>query len=147
MQQIRMIEYGSTEYDQMVQLRDELLRKPLGLHFTPAYLAQEINDILIGCFDDTGNITGCCILSPIDEETARLRQMAVRKDLQGSGVGRAILEYAETAALEHHFKVIMIHARKTAMPFYERFGYRLNGDEFLEVSIPHFEMRKELDKG
>jgi predicted GNAT family N-acyltransferase len=38
----------------------------------------------------------------------------------------------------------MMHARKTAVPFYERIGYQVAGEEFLEVGIPHYEMRKLL---
>jgi hypothetical protein len=38
----------------------------------------------------------------------------------------------------------MMHARKTAVGFYEKQGYEILGDEFLEVSVPHYEMRKKL---
>lgn len=146
---IRLIEYGSCDYREMVKLRDEILRKPLGLHFTEKYLQQEINDILIGCFE-TDNLQqenaliGCCILSPIADDLVQMRQMAVREDLQRSGIGRELMTFAEKEALKNGFSTLMMHARKTAVPFYERLGYELAGDEFLEVSIPHFEMRKKL---
>jgi predicted GNAT family N-acyltransferase len=132
----------------MVALRDIMLRKPLGLHFTQEYLRQEVDDLLIGCFEksDAGSeeLIGCCILSPVDEELVQLRQMAVAPGWQGSGIGRSIMEFAEEEARRHGFRTLMMHARKTAVPFYERVGYRISGEEFLEVSIPHFEMRKEL---
>lgn len=146
---IRLLEYGSGDYDEMVQLRDEILRKPLGLYFTEKYLQQEINDMLIGCFDiDEMQVEhaliGCCVLSPVDDELIQLRQMAVRENVQRSGIGRDIMRYAEEEALKNGFTTLMMHARKTAVPFYERLGYRPAGEEFLEVSIPHLEMRKKL---
>ena len=32
---LKIIDHGSEEYRQMVKLRDDILRKPLGLGFTP----------------------------------------------------------------------------------------------------------------
>jgi predicted GNAT family N-acyltransferase len=37
-----------------------------------------------------------------------------------------------------------MHARKSAVGFYEKLGYKIVGDEFEEVTIPHFEMQKTL---
>jgi len=37
-----------------------------------------------------------------------------------------------------------MHARKTAELFYEKIGYAPHGDEFIEVTLPHIEMRKKL---
>lgn len=147
MHHLRLLEYGSCDYQEMIKLRDEILRKPLGLHFTEKYLQQEINDILIGCFEKGEKdsiIIGCCVLSPVDDELVQLRQMAVREDLQRSGIGKEILEFAEKESLKNGFKVLMMNARKTAVPFYERSGYHILGEEFLEVGIPHYEMRKKL---
>jgi hypothetical protein len=35
---IKLIQHGSAEYDQMIGLRMEILRQPLGLSFTPEQL-------------------------------------------------------------------------------------------------------------
>lgn len=146
---LRLIEYGSCDYREMVQLRDKILRKPLGLRFTDSYLREEINDFLIGCFDgsaqtESSPLIGCCILTPVDEEIVQLRQMAVCPSWQGTGVGKRIVSFAEEQAEKNGFKIMMMHARKTAVPFYEKLGYKIIGEEFLEVSIPHFEMQKPL---
>jgi predicted GNAT family N-acyltransferase len=37
-----------------------------------------------------------------------------------------------------------MHARKDAIGFYEKQGYKISGDEFTEVTIPHFVMEKKL---
>jgi predicted GNAT family N-acyltransferase len=37
-----------------------------------------------------------------------------------------------------------MHARKNAVGFYEKMGYKVRGEEFQEVSIAHYEMEKEL---
>ncbi|MET6999718.1 GNAT family N-acetyltransferase [Chitinophaga defluvii] len=143
----RMIEYGSCEYHEMVQLRDIVLRKPLGLTFTTEYLQKEINDLLIGCFETDGTQTilrGCCILTPLDETTVQLRQMAVSPVLQGKGIGRDIIAFAEQQAITNGFNRLVMHARKEATGFYQKLGYEIYGQEFMEVGIAHYEMKKLL---
>ena len=127
----------------MINLRMEILRKPLGLSFTPETLEKEKEDILIGAFDDE-KITACCILTKIDSSIIQLRQMAVHPKMERNGLGASILAFAENIARDAGFRILIMHARKTAVGFYEKQGYEIHGDEFLEVSIPHYEMRKKL---
>lgn len=140
---IKILEYQSPEYDQMVALRYDVLRKPLGLEFNPEDLAKEAHDILIGAFDDD-EILACCVLTRMDEGTCRLRQMAVKNTLQGKGIGASVLHFAENIARERGFNSLYMHARKSAQGFYEKLGYSVCSDEFQEVSIPHYEMKKSL---
>lgn len=140
---LKLIDHGSSDYKKMVDLRYALLRKPLGLSFTDDELAGEKDNIHIGCFDD-GKLEGCCMLVPKDKTSIQLRQMAVSSGLQGKGIGRVLMYFAENVARDRGYKKIIMNARKTAMGFYEKLGYRKTGDEFLEVTLPHYVMEKAL---
>jgi predicted GNAT family N-acyltransferase len=140
---LKIIDHGSTEYQQMVQLRSEVLRKPLGMAFTPEELEKERENILIGAFEDD-KMLGCCMLIRESDEEIRLRQMAVLYKLQGKGIGRALMQFAENIARDIGHKKITMHARKLSVPFFEKLGYTVCSDEFTEISIPHFEMEKKL---
>ena len=140
---LKIIEHGSPEYRLMVKLRDDILRKPLGLTFAPDELEHEKENILIGAFDDD-DILGCCMLVEENPATVRLRQMAVLNDLQGKGIGRALMTFAENIARDRGYKILSMHARKNATGFYEKMGYKVASDEFTEVTIPHYVMEKEL---
>jgi len=140
---LKIIDYGSREYRQMVQLRNAILRKPLGLNFLPEELEVEKEEILIAAFEDE-KILGCCMLIKEDPSTVRLRQMAVLNNLQGKGIGRALMQFAENIARDQGFRKIMMHARKTATGFYEKLGYEVSGQEFEEVTLPHVVMEKRL---
>jgi GNAT superfamily N-acetyltransferase len=140
---LRIIDHNTNEYEQMVALRFDVLRKPLGLTFNAADLEKEKNDTLI-VYDDDGLIEGCCILTKVNEQMVQLRQMAVIAGLQGKGIGRAIMIFAENIARDAGFTILMMHARDTAIGFYEKLGYEVYGNMFEEVTIPHFEMRKKL---
>lgn len=140
---LKQIYHGSKDYEQMVQLRYEIMRKPLGLSFTEEELKSEKDDILIGAFEDD-EILGCCLITKIDSQSARLRQMAVQKNRQGLGIGESMMQFAENIARDRGFRILTMHARETAIGFYERYGYKTCGDEFIEVNIPHRIMEKKL---
>jgi N-acetylglutamate synthase-like GNAT family acetyltransferase len=138
-----MIDHGTKEYQQMVTLRNEILRKPLGLSFDKEELDKEKEDILMGAFEDE-KLLGCCLLTRVDPTTVRLRQMAVPNNMQGKGVGRALMIFAENIARDLGYRKLCMHARKTAIGFYQKLGYSITGDEFVEVTIPHYIMEKAL---
>lgn len=140
---LKIIDHGSLEYMQMVKLRDAVLRKPLGLNLTPEELEKEKDNMLIGAFEEE-RMLGCCMLVEEQPDIVRLRQMAVLNDLQGKGIGRALMNFAENLARDRGYKIIRMHARHNSVGFYEKVGYKVRGDQFIEITIPHFIMEKEL---
>ena len=140
---LKIIDHGSNEYRQMIKLRDDILRKPLGLGFSPQELEKEKGNMLIGAFEDD-DMLGCCMLVEENPETVRLRQMAVLNDLQGKGIGRALMNFAENLARDRGYKIMSMHARKNSAGFYEKMGYKIASDEFTEITIQHYVMEKQL---
>jgi predicted GNAT family N-acyltransferase len=140
---LKIIDYGTAEYQQMIKLRDDILRKPLGLTFSPDELEKEKRNLHIAAYEDD-QMLGCCMLVEEEPDTVRLRQMAVINDLQGKGVGRALMQFAENLARDRGYKRITMHARKNATGFYEKMGYKKVGQEFEEITIPHYVMEKDL---
>lgn len=140
---LKIIDHGTNEYNEMVELRYQILRKPLGLFFTLEELENEKYDTLIGCYDDD-ILEGCCLLTPVENNAVRLRQMAVANGLQGKGIGRALMSFSENIARDMGKSMLLMHARKTAIGFYEKLDYHINSAEFDEVTIPHYVMAKNL---
>jgi GNAT superfamily N-acetyltransferase len=140
---LKIIDHGTKEYQQMIKLRDDILRKPLGLKFTPEELESEKENMLIAAFEEE-RMLACCMLVEENADKVRLRQMAVLSNLQGKGIGRALMNFAENLARDRGYKTITMHARKNVVAFFERLDYRVVGDEFIEITIPHYLMEKKL---
>lgn len=145
------MEFGSAEQTASINLRDDVLRKPLGMSIFDEPLAQESDQLHFGAFDQSdanqGTIAACLILVPSTEHAdhVKLRQMAVAQSYQGQGVGRALLTFAEDYARERGFALIYANARETALEFYRALEWKVAVPErFLEVGIPHFKMEKSL---
>ena len=140
---IKAITYGSSDYHQTVALRDKILRQPLGLFFTPEQLAAEKDDMHLTIWDkDT--LAGCLILQDIDGKRIKMRQVAIDTPYQGFGLGKQLVLHSELLARQNGFPLITCHARKSAVPFYEKLGYSAKGDVFIEVTLPHYYMEKAL---
>lgn len=140
---LKIIDYGTADYQKMVKMRDEILRKPLGQSFSNTELEEEKNNLLIGAFEDD-QMLGCCMIVENNPKKAQLRQIAVLNNLQGKGIGRALVLFAENLARDHGYKILCMDARKNTVHFFEKMGYKVTSDEFIKLTIPHLKMEKEL---
>jgi ribosomal protein S18 acetylase RimI-like enzyme len=62
--------------------------------------------------------------------------------MQSRQVGTKLVRFAEEDARGSGYRIMVLHARKTAVPFYEKLGYSILGEEFLEINLPHYTMQK-----
>jgi len=128
--QTKKIIFGSSEHWQAIQLRNEFLHKPIGFPYLHDFPAEEKDWLHFVILDDTDNVIGCVV--------------AIKKNKTNQGVGRVLLNYAEKELQRAGFETIVVHARKDAAGFYKKTGYKQDGQEFIEVSIPHFAMIKSI---
>jgi len=129
-------------YEQSLVLRNRVLIEAVGRYENCRDFDFPEKDIYLSAFDGD-LLIGTAIMTPLDDDTVQMRQMAVHEDYQGKGVGRKIAEEFERLVLERGYRKIILHARETALPFYEKLGYELSSDVFYEIEIAHYEMRKE----
>ena len=71
-------------------------------------------------------------------------RMAVLKNYRHSGIGSAVLKELLKCAISQHFKHVYLHAQTTAIPFYEKQGFKVSSEEFMDAGIPHKTMRLNL---
>jgi predicted GNAT family N-acyltransferase len=141
--EVKTIVHNSPEYRAAVTLRSSILRQPLGLSFSADELSAEVDSHHIGCYLD-GELVGCLVLKPIDVRQIQMRQVAVDEKVKGTGIGRMMVKYSEELARKLGFQEMVLHARETAVPFYELLGYSRVGDRFSEITIPHWVMVRKL---
>lgn len=139
------IDYGSSRYDELVELRYKILLKPLGLKFLDTYRPQEAGYLHVGCIEGLDDrLIGGLMLIPVDNEVIRMMQVAVDTKYQGEGVGRQLVEYAEKRAKEAGYSVLVMHAMLSVVDFYEKNGFVQDGDIFEENGITFAKMVKKL---
>ncbi len=142
--ELRSIEHGSEEYGAECELRHQVLRVPLGMSLYDEDLSAEAGQAHYGLYLN-GTLLACVIAVQLSSHEVKLRQMAVSQNEQGRGRGRQLLEFLERRLIGIGYKHAVLHARVSAIGFYERLGYRVIGPEFLEVGLPHRKMAKSLN--
>lgn len=130
-------------YDKELDLRDRLLRAPLGLTFDSEDLQAEQQQLHFGLLLGE-RLIACVVAVHVDDTTVKLRQMAVEQEFQRQGVGTTLIRKTEAALSVRGYGTVELNARDIAVSFYERIGYQTVGEPFNEVSIPHYKMVKQL---
>ena len=87
-----------------------------------------------------GKAAGCGRLLP----DGHIGRMAVRKPYRGLGVGAFVLQHLIDRARQRGDHEVVLSAQTHAMGFYEKFGFKVEGGEYLDCNIPHRDMRKIL---
>ncbi|MCP4375261.1 MAG: GNAT family N-acetyltransferase [bacterium] len=138
------VKFDSDDYHEILAMRDRLLRRPLGLTWSQMDLEGESEQFHFGLYDQSGTPIACVVINPLDDKTAKLRQMCVEEAHRAIGAGRQLIQSVEEILREKGIRKIKMDARKAAVGFYLKLGYQTEGDEFTQVTIPHFRMTKTL---
>ncbi|QOJ24164.1 MAG: GNAT family N-acetyltransferase [Gammaproteobacteria bacterium] len=94
---------------------------------------------LLAC-DATGQPVGTARLLP----DGHIGRMAVLKEWRGQGFGSAMLRKLLQELTRRHQQKAQLNAQTSVVPFYEKFGFRVWGEEFMEAGIPHVKMTLSL---
>ena len=125
------------DQDALRQVRSEVFVREQGV---PAQLEWDDQDAvslhLIAEARD-GRAIGTARLLP----DGRIGRMAVLPAERGSGVGAALLEALLSLARERGLREVHLHAQLSAVGFYQRFGFQVEGEVFEEAGIAHRAMR------
>ncbi|MDK4352385.1 GNAT family N-acetyltransferase [Enterococcus thailandicus] len=143
---IQKIEYDSEKYQQTLNLRNKVMRVPLGLTIEEEDFSHEAEQYILGAFDDEF-LLGVGVLSQkLDESKMKVEYLCVDSQRQSAGVGKQLLSHLELYAKKEHAKTIELEARVSAQSFYEKMGYVAYGDTYLMAIAPveHIRMKKFL---
>jgi predicted GNAT family N-acyltransferase len=140
---VQEIPHDSERYRQSLELRDQHLRQPLGLHLTADDIEGEATDRHFALLEEE-TIVGGLIARPASHQTIRFRQMWIDLAHIGHGHGRSLLHAVESILAKEAATSFVLHARESARGFYSKCGYYELGDPFLEIGIPHLRMEKSV---
>lgn len=138
---LQIVDHGSSKYFQALALRDKVLRAPLGLFFSEEDILSEKNYLHFVLVSEDRVLATAQMLF-IEKGIYKMRQVAVDFDYQSQGLGTKLVHFIEDWAKDNSIEKIVLHARETAVMFYEKRRYQIIGDVFSEVGIPHFFMEK-----
>lgn len=135
--------YNSSEYKESLVIREEVLRRPLGLTLSAKDVESEEEQVsIIGLLD---NKVICGLVARIVEpELWEFRQIYVIASLRGQDVGHQLLNYAESLAQLEGVRKIAIRSRIEVKGFYAKCGYYDSDYQYLDPGAAHQTMVKDI---
>jgi predicted GNAT family N-acyltransferase len=141
--ELQVIDFESPLYSQVLDLRQRVLRVPIGLNLYDEDLRED-RDQYIVVLTKSDVVKACLMIKIIGNDVVKFRQMAVDPIEQGKGYGSMVVGYAENFCVLNDYFHIELHARITAKDFYTKHGYQITGIQFEEVGLPHVRMIKSM---
>jgi predicted N-acetyltransferase YhbS len=138
-----LIDPTDARYPEELELRFRVLREPLGHGRSSVAFPFERDSLHLLAVQE-GRVVGCVLFHPEGPCVGRLFQMAVAAEQQRTGLGSRLVRRREDEVRRRGFEEVTMHARQSAVPFYERLGYEIEGAPFEEVGVPHRHMRRRV---
>ncbi|PIR26150.1 MAG: GNAT family N-acetyltransferase [Deltaproteobacteria bacterium CG_4_10_14_0_2_um_filter_43_8] len=140
----RFITRDDPEHQMELELRYQVMRKPLGMRRDEVTFPFEADALRLAALENK-ELVGCVLFKADENKTSgKLFQMVVSTQHQKKGIGKKLVEILEAKLKTDGIQLIHLHARKEAIPFYKHLGYVCEGEEFLEINIPHSRMVKRI---
>ncbi|PPA72304.1 GNAT family N-acetyltransferase [Jeotgalibacillus proteolyticus] len=80
------------------------------------------------------------------EGNGKVERICVIPSYRKKGAGAQLMKAIEEHAIQNGYPALKLNAQTHALSFYERLGYHITSDEFLDAGIPHKSMEKYLKK-
>ncbi|MFA5959858.1 MAG: GNAT family N-acetyltransferase [Tatlockia sp.] len=75
------------------------------------------------------------------DDFAKIERVAILDAYQGKGLGRAIMRFILSDLQSHStIKEAKLSSQTVAIPFYEKLGFLVCSDEYIDAGIPHKDM-------
>ncbi len=111
-------------------------------------ICQDLDDVdyeSLHCFFRDGKRVVAYLRVYKEEEADCVSIGRVLTLVHGRGMGRELMEKSEEE-LKRYYKrsKVTLHAQKSAIGFYEKLGFSIVSDEFLEEGVVHVTMEKQV---
>lgn len=139
----KIIQYNLPEYKETLQLRENVMRKPLGLLLSAEDVKDDNVRTHIGGYCN-GVLICACSFKIIHRKIAHLYSVCVKQEFQNRGVGQQLMHFTEKYVKLHGAARLYVEGRKSAKKFYQKCGFSPCGSEYIDMNILHQDMRKDI---
>lgn len=91
-----------------------------------------------------GIVAGTIRLRTLETGEKKIERLCVAKNYRGHGVGRQIMQKVLKDVKDSNTKTVLLNGQTHAVGFYQSFGFKPYGDEFMDSRIPHRSLKLEL---
>lgn len=141
--EIKLIKNNSPEFEAVKSIRKSVFVTEQGIDEKEEFDCFDNDsqtDYLLLYFENKPAATAR--LTFIDDKF-KIGRIAVVKELRGEHLGDSIVRVIISKAFDRGAEIIYVDAQNYAVPFYQRFGFTVIGDEIIDRGLPHMPMSLE----
>jgi predicted GNAT family N-acyltransferase len=76
------------------------------------------------------------------DDFGKVERICIDKEYRAKGIGKLLMDAVEKEARQQGMHSYKLNAQLQAVPFYQKLGYKVCSEEFLDAGIPHVTMKK-----
>lgn len=145
---VKVKKVNESNFDEYLSIRKEVFvdeqKVPLEIEIDELDRLSLDHVTHIGAFKNDEMIATARLIK--DDKNLRVGRVAVLKNHRKTGVGAHILEYAYKQATNNGFDALILGSQVSAIPFYEKSGYEVISDIYLDANIEHKDMKLSIKK-
>ncbi len=88
-----------------------------------------------------GHPVGTARAITLEDQSIKIQRVAISKNSRGLGLGKVLLNFIEEDYQAHKY---ILGAQEHAIPFYEKLGYVVCSDIYMDADIRHKDMEKTI---
>jgi len=134
---------NSNTYKDAIAIRHEVFVNEQNVPENLEIDELEDETLHIVLYDDTQRVATARILE-LEDNIYKIQRVAVSRDYREKGLGKQLMNEVENKVRELGGQKLTLGSQNTAIPFYEKLGYSIEGNEFMDAGIPHHTMVKTL---
>ncbi|KAB7667586.1 GNAT family N-acetyltransferase [Bacillus sp. B1-b2] len=94
-------------------------------------------------YDDQSRPVGAGRYRPF-ADYGKVERVCILKSSRKGGAGKLVMDKMEEHAISQKAPALKLNSQTHAIPFYEKLGYEIVSEEFMDAGIPHRTMMKRL---
>lgn len=124
------------------RIREEVFMKEQG--FVEEFDKTDDTAVHIVMYDGEEAVAVCRVYKEKEERDYHIGRLAVVKACRGKKYGEALLKEAERVIAQRGGKSVQLSGQVRVAEFYEKSGYKRQGEEYLDEGCPHVCLVKQL---
>lgn len=138
---VKKVDYHSPEYEQVLKIRTKVFIQEQGVPRELELEHEQFSTFYLGSVNQLPVVTGR--YREVAENVFKIERVATLVAYRGQGLGKQLMQAMlddlnKRSDLERE---IYLNSQESAVPFYLKLGFKVEGEEFYEAGIKHFKMQ------
>jgi ElaA protein len=144
MYNLKFITAQDSDYEKVKSIRTAVFTNEQGANANQEFDTYDETATFVLLFDEGEAVATARVV--VMEKGYKIGRIAVLKQCRGKGYGAVVVRAVTENAFENGADIVYVDSQNYAVPFYQKIGFDVIGDELIDRGLPHIPMSIEKDR-